>query len=91
MKKKYKLLLLSILFDGVGMLSFVLPFVGEFSDVIWAPVSAFLIYKMYEGAEGKIGGLVSFVEEAGFFGTDFLPTFTLTWIYKYVIKKEKKD
>lgn len=89
MKKKYKLLLFSILFDGVGMLSFVIPFVGEFSDVIWAPMSAFLIFKMYKGTEGKIGGLVSFVEEAGVFGTDFLPTFTLTWIYKYVLKKKK--
>lgn len=88
MKKKYKLLLLSILFDGVGMLSFVIPFVGEFSDVIWAPLSAYLIYNMYQGIEGKIGSLVSFVEEAGIFGTDFLPTFTLTWIYKYLIKKE---
>ncbi|WP_299527795.1 hypothetical protein [uncultured Lutibacter sp.] len=91
MKKKYKLLLLSVLFDGIGMLSFVVPLVGEFSDIIWAPLSAFLIYKMYQGVEGKIGSLVSFVEEAGIFGTDFLPTFTLTWIYKYVIKKEKKD
>ena len=91
MRKKYKLLLLGILFDGIGMLSFVVPFVGEFSDIVWAPVSAFLIYKMYQGVEGKIGSLVSFVEEAGIFGTDFLPTFTLTWIYKYVIKKEKKD
>ncbi|WP_456424664.1 hypothetical protein [Lutibacter sp.] len=88
MKKKYKLLLLGILFDGVGMLSFVIPFVGEFSDVIWAPLSAYLIYKMYQGIEGKIGSLVSFVEEAGIFGTDLLPTFTLTWIYKYLIKKE---
>lgn len=90
MDKKYKLLLLSILFDGIGMLSFVIPFIGEFADVVWAPLSAFLIYKMYKGVEGKIGGLVSFVEEAGFFGTDFLPTFTLTWIYKYFIKKGKK-
>ena len=47
-----------------------------------------LIYKMYKGTEGKIGGLVTFVEEAGFFGTDFLPTFTLTWIYRYLLKKE---
>jgi len=91
MKKKYKLLIYSILCDGVGMLSFVIPFVGEFSDVIWAPISAFLIFKMYKGTEGKIGGLVSLVEEAGVFGTDFLPTFTLTWIYKYLLKKEKKD
>ena len=91
MNKKYKLLLLGLLFDGVGMLSFVIPFVGEFSDIIWAPASAFLIYKMYKGTEGKIGSIVSFVEEAGLFGTDFIPTFTLTWIYKYLIKKEKKD
>tara|TARA_R110001583_G_scaffold31233_2_gene107044 strand:- start:508 stop:783 length:276 start_codon:yes stop_codon:yes gene_type:complete len=90
MQKKYKLLLLSLLFDGVGMLSFVVPFVGEFTDVIWAPAASFLIYKMYKGTEGKIGGLVTFVEEAGIFGTDFLPTFTLTWVYKYLIKKEKK-
>jgi len=91
MNKKYKLLLLSILCDGIGMLSFVIPLVGEFADVIWAPLSAFLIYKMYKGTEGKIGGVVSFVEEAGIFGTDFLPTFTLTWIYKFVIKKEKNN
>ena len=91
MKKKYKLLIASILFDGIGMLSFIIPFIGETFDILWAPVSAILIFKMYKGAEGKIGSVVSFVEEAGIFGTDFLPTFTLTWIYKYVIKKEKKD
>lgn len=89
MSNKYKLLLLSILFDGVGMLSFAIPFIGEFSDIIWAPLSAFLIYKMYGGILGKGVGIISFVEEIGIFGTDFLPTFTLTWIYKYLIKKEK--
>mgnify|MGYP000433048753 CR=1 FL=1 len=89
MRKKYKLLLLGILFDGIGMLSFVVPFVGEFSDIVWAPVSAFLIYKMYKGTAGKVGGVVTFIEEAGVFGTDFLPTFTLTWIYCYLIKKGK--
>ena len=89
MRKKYKLLLLGILFDGIGMLSFVVPFVGEFSDIVWAPVSAFLIDKMYKGTAGKVGGVVTFIEEAGVFGTDFLPTFTLTWIYCYLIKKGK--
>ena len=73
------------------MLSFVIPFIGEFSDIIWAPLSAFLIYKMYKGMEGKLGSVITFIEEAGIFGTDFLPTFTLTWIYKYVIKKSKKN
>ena len=89
MKKKYKLLLIGILLDGVGMLSFVIPFLGEFFDVFWAPVSAYIMYKMYKGIEGQIGGLVSFVEEAGIFGTDFIPTFTLTWIYKYLIKRKE--
>jgi hypothetical protein len=89
MEKKYKLLLLSVLFDGIGMLSFVIPMVGEFSDVIWAPLSAYIIYQMYQGFEGKVASVVSFIEEAGVFGTDFIPTFTLTWIYKYLIKNSK--
>lgn len=89
MPKKFKLLLLSIIFDGLGLLSFAIPFIGEFSDVVWAPLSAFLIYKMYGGILGKGAGIISFVEEIGIFGTDFLPTFTLTWIYKFLIKKEK--
>ncbi len=89
MHKKYQLLLLGFLFDGVGMLSFAIPFIGEFSDVVWAPLSAFIIYKMYGGILGKGVGIISFVEEIGVLGTDFLPTFTLTWIYKYLIKKEK--
>ncbi len=73
------------------MLSFIIPLIGEFTDIIWAPLSAFVIYKMYQGVEGKIGSFVAFIEEAGIFGTDFLPTFTLTWIYKYMIKKQKKS
>lgn len=88
MKKKYRLLIQGIFFDIIGMVSFAIPMIGEFSDVIWAPLSAILIYKMYGGLEGKIGSLVSFVEEAGVFGTDFIPTFTLTWIYRYLVKKE---
>lgn len=89
MNKKYKLLLLSILFDAIGMLSFVIPGIGEFSDVIWAPVSVYFITKMYKGTVGKVGGVISFLEEIGIFGTDLLPTFTLTWLYTYLIKKEK--
>lgn len=80
------MLLMSIIFDGIGMLSFIIPFVGEFSDVIWAPLSAFIMYKMYNGMEGKVASVVSFMEEAGIFGTDFLPTFTLMWLYKNVFK-----
>ena len=87
-ERKYLLLAIGLLFDAVGMLSFVVPGIGEFSDVIWAPVSALLIYKMYKGAEGKIAGTVSFFEEI-IPGLDIIPTFTLTWIYKFLIKKGK--
>ena len=89
MNKKYKLLLIGLVMDGIGVLTSMFTIVGDFADVVWAPLSAFIIYKMYKGTEGKIGGLVSLVEEAGIFGTDLIPTFTLTWIYKYLLKKGK--
>ena len=88
MKKKYKLLLFGVLMDGIGLESFIIPVLGEFFDVLWAPLSAYILYKMYGGIEGKIAGLIGFIEEAGIFGTDFIPTFTLTWIYKYLIKRK---
>ena len=88
MRNKYTLLFLGVLFDVIGMLSFAVPGVGEFSDVIWAPLASFLIYKMYKGTEGKIGGLVTFVDEI-MPGLDVIPTFTLMWIYKFLIKKDK--
>lgn len=88
MKPKYKKLLLSILLDGFGMLSFVIPGLGELFDVIWAPLSAYLILKMYKGAFSKVASIISFGEEAGFIGTDIIPTFTLSWVYEQLFMKE---
>lgn len=87
-EKKYTLLLLGFVFDIIGMLSFLVPGIGEFSDVIWAPISSLLIYKMYKGVVGKTAGVISFFEEI-VPGLDIIPTFTLTWIYKFLIKKGK--
>jgi len=89
MQPKYKKLLLSILYDAIGMLSFVVPGLGEFVDILWAPLSAYLILKMYKGTFGKVASLISFGEEAGFFGTDIIPTFTLAWLYENFIQKKK--
>ncbi|WP_369994985.1 hypothetical protein [Winogradskyella sp.] len=83
--KKYQKLLLGLLFDALGFVSFIIPGIGEFSDVIWAPVSGWLMTKLYKGREGKIAGVITFVEEA-LPGFDVIPTFTLMWIYTYVIK-----
>lgn len=84
---KTRNLFLGILFDSIGMLSFAVPFIGEFSDVIWAPLAVFLMTWMYKGPIGRVGGVVTFLEEILPF-SDFIPTFTLTWIYKYVIKNK---
>lgn len=82
---KYKKLLLSIVFDSIGYVSFFIPGLGEFTDIIWAPVSAWLIIKMYKGNIGKVAGVISFIEEI-LPVFDVIPTFTLTWLYTYTFK-----
>jgi len=82
-------LIFSLLFDAMGMLSFAIPGVGEFSDVVWAPVSYWLMTKMYQGSLGKTSGIFSFIEEA-IPGLDFIPTFTITWFYEQFVMKKKQ-
>ena len=88
--QKRRHLFLSILFDAIGMFSFSIPMIGEFSDVIWAPLAGFLMTWMYKGSVGKVAGAITFIEEAFPF-SDVIPTFTLTWIYTYLIKKQKNS
>ncbi|WP_379842208.1 hypothetical protein [Flavobacterium myungsuense] len=81
-------LILGLFFDFIGMLSFSIPLIGEFSDVIWAPIAGFLMTYLYKGKVGKIAGILTFLEEIIPF-TDFIPSFTLTWIYKYLIRRDE--
>ena len=83
---KHKKLAYSILFDAIGYLSFVIPFL----DIGWAPLSAYLMTKMYKGKTGKIAGAIAFIEEA-MPGMDIIPTFTLMWIYSFVLKSKSKE
>jgi hypothetical protein len=78
---------LSLIFDGIGMLSYLVPFLGTLSDVIWAPIAGLILMRMYKGTVGTVGGFLVFVEEL-MPGIDFIPTFTITWIYTYLIKKK---
>ena len=80
-------LAVGILFDLIGMISYVFPGFAEIIDVVWAPISGLLLAKMYKGSTGKIAGIFGFLEELVPY-TDVIPTFTITWIYTYVIKKE---
>lgn len=85
LSNKQRNLFLGILFDLIGMMTYLIPFLGEFADSIWAPISGIFLMFMYKGMIGKVGGIIEFTEEFLPF-TDFIPTFTLTWIYTYVIK-----
>ena len=84
---KFRNLALGLLFDGIGMLSFTIPVIGEFSDVVWAPIAGFLMIRMYKGNAGKIAGIFAFLEEILPF-TDIIPSFTMMWIYTYYLKKK---
>lgn len=82
-------LILSLLFDGIGLISYTVPFLGEGIDIIWAPISGLLLAYMYKGTVGKVAGIIGFIEEL-IPMLDFIPTFTLTWLYTYVFKSEDK-
>ncbi len=88
--KKYNDLLLGLLFDGIGMLSFAIPLVGDFSDIIWAPVAGWLMTRMYKGKIGRAAGIITFVEEI-IPGLDVIPTFTIMWFYTYVFNRSGKN
>lgn len=87
---KSQKLMLSILLDLVGMATFLIPVLGEIGDLFWAPIAAYMMAKMYKGLSGKMAGVMTFFEEIIPF-TDFIPSFTLMWIYTYVIKGEKEE
>ena len=81
-------LIFGIIFDLIGMFPSVFLPIAIIMDPIWAPFSAFIMTRMYKGNVGRIAGVIDFVEELFPF-IDVIPTFTLTWIYVYIIKKEK--
>lgn len=87
-KTKYDILKKGILYDLVGMASMAIPVVGPFLDLLWAPYAAKKMSEMYEGEAGKIASIVVFVEEILPI-SDYIPTFTLMWLYTFVWKGEQ--
>lgn len=73
-KNNYKKLAYSILIDLVGMASYFIPAIGETFDVVWAPVSAYFVYRMY----GPSYAVANFIEEIAPY-TDIVPTATIAW------------
>ncbi|MBS1935248.1 MAG: hypothetical protein JST96_14705 [Bacteroidetes bacterium] len=82
MQKESPSLLFCILMDAIGCMTYIIPGIGEFGDIIWAPVSAIIFYKTFGGWKGAFGSVFNFIEEI-FPGTDFIPSFTIMWFWKY--------
>jgi hypothetical protein len=87
---KFKLLRNGIVFDAIGMLSMAIPVVGPVLDILWAPYAAKKMSEMYKGKEGRIASFIVFIEEI-LPMTDFIPTFTLMWLYTFVWKNLKQE
>ena len=71
-------LVFCILMDLIGYASFSIPIIGEVSDVIWAPISAFIFARTFGGRIGAIGSVFNFIEEFLPF-IDFIPSFSIAW------------
>lgn len=81
-------LILCLVMDAIGYATYIIPGIGEFGDIVWAPISAYIFYKTFGGKSGAIGAVFNFIEESLPF-TDFIPSFTIMWVLRYVFEKRK--
>lgn len=75
-------LLVSLALDATGSASYLLPIVGEFFDIVWAPIQTMFIIAMYDADVSPNLKYVSFVEEILPF-TDIVPTATIGWFMEF--------
>jgi hypothetical protein len=71
-------LLFCLLMDALGYATYTIPILGEFADIVWAPVSAFIFYRTFGSWKGS---MFNFLEEV-LPGFDFIPSFTLMWLWR---------
>ncbi len=79
-----------IIMDVIGCASYIFPGFAEFTDVVWAPISAFIFYKTFGGKVGQIGAVINFVEEIVPFA-DIVPSFTIAYFYKKHFMEANKN
>lgn len=72
---------LSLVLDGLGSASYLIPGVGEVADILWAPLQTIVVMAMYDDT-AQILKYVSFVEEILPF-TDIVPTATIGWCLEF--------
>ena len=77
-----------LVMDILGCAFVMIPLIGPFIEMLFAPVSAFIYYRTFGGAKGIFGGVFNFIEEL-IPGIDFIPTFTITWFIQYAARKKE--
>jgi hypothetical protein len=83
--KKLKLVA-AVIIDLVGLTTYVVPGAAEGIDMVWGPISGFLIYMLFPNR--KRMAIAGAIEEMLPF-TDFIPTAYLAWRLDYVKDKNK--
>lgn len=77
-----------LVMDILGCVFVMIPLVGPFIEMLFAPVSAIIYFKMFGVRRGWFGGIFNFVEEL-IPGLDFIPTFTISWFVHYANRKKE--
>lgn len=76
MPSSWAILALCVLIDSIGDSSYTIPGVGELEDVVWAPISAFALSKIFGSTAITT---LDFLKEA-LPGTDVLPVASIAWL-----------
>jgi hypothetical protein len=87
--KKQPSLLFCVLMDLIGCATYAIPGLGEFGDIIWAPISGLVFFLTFGGWRGAFGGIFNFIEEI-LPGTDFIPSFTIMWFLQRMRKPQQQ-
>ncbi len=89
-KTKKQHLVLSVVLDVLGMLTYTVPLFGELGDVIFAPFYGIAIFAMYRKQlfSAAAGGILGTIEEL-LPSIDVIPTATIMWVYTYIFRKDK--
>jgi len=77
-KGKWERFVTSVILDCIGCSSYLLPVLGEVTDLAWAPLFAVCVHAMYSESS-PYAHYVGLVEELLPF-TDIIPTATLAWL-----------
>ncbi len=83
--KKQPSLRFCLIMDAIGCIPFLVPLFGEAFDIAWAPISAIIFYFTF-GKKALFGAAFSMVEEM-LPVINFIPTFTIAWLWKRYVNK----